>query len=134
MFTVHGQWQIDITPPNVFVNLVGAFNCEGMTALEQEARRMWRKYDPGQLYCAVINLSEFEMTTVDSIDALKDYFVDMERRGYRRIDYIGINALSRKIISELCSQSDIQVQLYLDVATYLSQHPTNRGAAQWLSE
>ncbi|TQF72498.1 hypothetical protein [Pseudoalteromonas luteoviolacea] len=134
MFTIHGQWQIDITPPNVFVNLVGAFNCEGMTALEQEARQKWLNYNPGQLYGAVINLSQFEMTTSDSIEALKDYFSDMEKRGYRRIDYIGIDALSRKIINELWSQSDIQVQLYLDVAAYLSQHPSHRGAAEWLTE
>ncbi|KZN44259.1 hypothetical protein N482_17150 [Pseudoalteromonas luteoviolacea NCIMB 1942] len=134
MFMGHGQWQIDITPPNVFVNLVGAFNCEGMKALEREARRKWLDYERGQIYCAVINLSEFEMTTMDSIDALKDYFSDMEQRGYRRIDYIGIDALSRKIISELWSESDIKVQLYLDVATYLSQHPNHRGVAKWLSD
>ncbi|MCF2859717.1 hypothetical protein L1286_19745 [Pseudoalteromonas sp. SMS1] len=134
MFTVHGQWQINITPPYVYVNLVGAFNREGMTALEKEARQKWQSYNPGQLYGAVINLSEFEMTTNDSIAALQDYFADMEKRGYRRIDYIGIDALSRKIISELWSHSDIKVQLYLDVATYLSQHPTHRGEASWLME
>ncbi|MDK1290568.1 hypothetical protein [Pseudoalteromonas umbrosa] len=132
MFSVHGQWQIDIIPPTVFVNLVGAFNSEGVAALVQEARKRWQDYQPSQLHCAVVNLSEFEMTTADSIAALKAYCKDMELRGYRQIDYIGIDALTRKFICELWADSDIKVQLYLDVAAYLSQHPSYRGVASWL--
>ncbi|MBQ4839697.1 MULTISPECIES: hypothetical protein [Pseudoalteromonas] len=132
MFSAHGQWQIDIAPPTVFVNLVGAFNCEGVIALEQDALKRWQAFKPGQLQCAVVNLSDFEMTTLDSMSALKTYCKDMEMRGYRRIDYIGIDALSRKVIRELWTDSNIKIQLYLDVAAYLSQHPAYRGAAPWL--
>ncbi|KNC68115.1 hypothetical protein [Pseudoalteromonas ardens] len=133
MFAAHGKWQIDIVPPVIFVNLIGAFNREGVRAFEQHALTEIAPYTAGALKRVVINLTQCELATADSLAALQVYFADVAQRGYQEIDFIGVNALSRQLLTQLWQTHPVKVLFYLDADAYLVQHPHYRDATSWLS-
>ncbi|MCG7564233.1 MULTISPECIES: hypothetical protein [unclassified Pseudoalteromonas] len=133
MFAAHGKWQIDIVPPVIFVNLIGAFNREGVRAFEQQALTEIAPYTAGALQRVVINLTQCELATADSLAALQVYFADVAQRGYQEIDFIGVNAVSRQLLTQLWQTQPVKVLFYLDADAYLVQHPHYRDATPWLS-
>ncbi|MCG7536057.1 hypothetical protein [Pseudoalteromonas sp. OOF1S-7] len=133
MFAAHGKWQIDIVPPVIFVNLIGAFNREGVQAFEQQALSEIAPHPAGALQRVVINLTQCELVTADSLAALQAYFADVAQRGYQEIDFIGVNTLSRQLLTQLWQMQPVKVLFYLDADAYLVQHPHYRDATSWLS-
>ncbi|TMP34800.1 hypothetical protein [Pseudoalteromonas rubra] len=132
MFAAHGKWQINIAPPVIFVNLIGAFNREGVRAFEQQAVTEVSSFPAGSLQRVVINLAQCELATSDSMEALQNYFSAVASRGYQEIDFIGVNALSRQLLTRLWQDQPVKVLFYLDADAYLIQHPHYRDAAPWL--
>jgi len=114
MFRAHGEFYICSQPPTMYLKLMGSFNNEGITLLTNGVVNELSMHPKGALKCVVVNLEEFELITVDSMDSLEAYFASVKERGYERV---------KNMFEKVWNNSDIEVNFYKDSESYLHQHP-----------
>ncbi|HBW97510.1 MAG TPA: hypothetical protein DEF74_04280 [Pseudoalteromonas sp.] len=123
MFRAHGEFYICSQPPTMYLKLMGSFNNEGITLLTNGVVNELSMHPKGAVKCVVVNLEEFELITVDSMDSLEAYFASVKERGYERVDYLYANIIAKNMFEKVWNNSDIEVNFYKDSESYLHQHP-----------
>jgi len=123
MFGAHGEFQICSQPPTMYLKLFGSFNNEGITSLTHGVLQELSMQPKGAVKYVVVNLEEFELVTVDSMDSLEKYFNSVKERGYERVDYLYANIIAKNMFEKVWNNSDVEVNFYKDSESYLQQHP-----------
>lgn len=123
MFGAHGEFNICSQPPTMYLKLVGSFNNEGINSLTNGVVHELSTHSKGAVKFVVVNLKEFELLTLDSLDSLETYFASVKERGYQRVDYLYANIIARDMFEKVWNNSDVEVNFYKDSASYLYQHP-----------
>jgi hypothetical protein len=134
MFIAHGLWRILFRPPYAYMSLKGAFNKEGTVAFQNELMAKAAQLAPDGVSHAVVDLSEFEMSTADSMDEIKQYFAGVTQRGLQHVSYIGANALARQILSQLWQYTTTEISFFDDMNALIEAHPHHSANVQRLVE
>jgi len=123
MFGAHGEFNICSQLPTMYLKLVGSFNHEGVTSLTNGVVQELSTHPKGSIKFVVVNLEEFELLTVDSMDSLETYFSSVKERGYQRVDYLYANIIAKNMFEKVWHNSDVEVNFYKNSESYLHQHP-----------
>ena len=75
MFGAHGEFQICSQPPNMYLKLKGSFNNEGITLLTSGVIQELSTHPKNTIKYVIVNLGEFELLTLDSLDSLEAYLL-----------------------------------------------------------
>lgn len=134
MFKAHGKWQIYTQGCTIYIALYGAFNHEGVMAFQQAVLPIVGSLPEGQLTHAVLDLSHFEMSTPDSLEATKAYFLGVKQRNYQQVDYIGANVIAQSLLSQLWADSATQFHFYADEDAFLASYPQHHEALSKLAQ
>ena len=125
MFGAHGEFQICSQPPQMYLELKGSFNNEGITLLTNGVVQELSTHPENTIKFVVVNLREFELLTLDGLDSLEAYFAGVKERGYQRVDYININIIAKNMFEKVWKNSDVEVNFYKDTESYLLVHPND---------
>ncbi|MCQ8879704.1 hypothetical protein NQT69_17020 [Pseudoalteromonas shioyasakiensis] len=132
MFNAHGDWQYSIEPPIIFIKVIGSFNTEGVQAFTKAVFTDLAQLPANSIEYAVINLTEFELTTADSLAVTKEYFHGVKARGYKQVDYIQPTLIAKNMLESIWRGSDMNIQFYPTVQSYLEKHPDYEYVKNWL--
>jgi len=125
MFGAHGEFQFFSQPPTMYLKLNGSFNNEGITLLTNGVVQELSTHPENTIKFVIVNLKEFELLTLDSLDSLETYFAGVKERGYQRVDYININIIAKNMFEKVWKNSDVEVNFYKDTESYLLVHPND---------
>ncbi|WP_166421119.1 hypothetical protein [Pseudoalteromonas sp. Z1A8] len=131
MFGAHGEFQIFSQPPTMYLKLNGSFNNEGIALLTSGVMQELGSHPKNTIKFVVVNLEEFELLTLDSLDSLEAYFSDVKERGYQRVDYININIIAKHMFEKVWKNSEVEVNFYKDAESYLLVHPNDSYIKQY---
>ncbi|MBD1583999.1 hypothetical protein [Pseudoalteromonas sp. S16_S37] len=126
MFIAHGLWRILMHPPYAYMSMKGAFNKEGVIAFQSDLMATASQFAPQSITEAVVDLSEFEMSTADSIEDTRQYFVGVTQRGLKTANYIGANALARNMLAQLWQNTTTEACFYSSMDELLSKQPHHK--------
>ncbi|TMN90854.1 hypothetical protein CWB72_08150 [Pseudoalteromonas phenolica] len=132
-FKAHGLWRVHIENATIYIALKGGFNREGVIDFQNDIIKRVMS-EPTPCDSAVLNLSEFEMSTSDSLEATKEYFEGVKQRGYKWVDYIGVNPIAEHLLKQLWQGAKTQLSFYPDEQTYLAHKPEHQQALAVLSQ
>ncbi|OHU91821.1 MULTISPECIES: hypothetical protein [Pseudoalteromonas] len=134
MFLAHGLWRVYMQPPYAYMSLKGAFNKEGVLAFQDDLRAYAGKFPAHSITYGVVDLSEFEMSTADSIEDTRQYFTGVTQRGLKHVDYVGANVLARHVLTQLWQGTATSITFYANMAELVSQQPQHEGNIKRLVE
>ncbi|MAD88540.1 MAG: hypothetical protein CMK64_02455 [Pseudoalteromonas sp.] len=121
-FKAHGLWRVHIEHSTIYIALKGGFNREGVIDFQNDMiKRVMSELTPCD--SAVLNLSEFEMSTSDSLEATKEYFEGVKQRGYKWVDYIGVNPIAEHLLRQLWQGAKTEICFYPNEKAYISAKP-----------
>ncbi|CAM4057349.1 hypothetical protein [Pseudoalteromonas byunsanensis] len=134
MFLAHGLWRVYMQPPYAYMGLKGAFNKEGVLAFQEHLRAYANQFPAQSILYAVVDMSEFEMSTADSMEDTREYFSGVTQRGLKHVDYVGANALARHALAQLWQGTTTSINFYANMAELVSQQPHHKDNIQRLVE
>ncbi|WP_128724139.1 hypothetical protein [Pseudoalteromonas phenolica] len=127
-FKAHGFWRVHMESPTIYIALKGAFNREGVIDFESDMlKRVVAQ--PAQYDSAVLDLTEFEMSTPDSLEATREYFEGVKQRNYAWVDYIGVNSIAEKLLKQMWQGAKTEICFYPNEAMYIAAKPKQKKAA-----
>ena len=126
MFVAHGLWRVIMQPPCAYLSLKGSFNREGVNALQTDLMTSASQMAPQRIVQAVVDLSEFEMSTADSIEDTRQYFAGVTQRGVTEVNYIGANALARHILAQLWQDTATRACFYDTIEALVKKQPHHK--------
>ncbi|BBN83188.1 hypothetical protein PA25_31730 [Pseudoalteromonas sp. A25] len=110
-------------PPYAYMSMKGAFNKEGVVAFQNDLMATASQFAPQSIAEAVVDLTEFEMSTADSIEDTRQYFVGVTQRGLKKVNYVGANALARHMLAQLWQDTTTEACFYESMDELLSKQP-----------
>jgi len=132
-FKAHGLWRVHSESTTIYIALKGGFNREGMIDFQNDIIKRVMS-EPNLFDSAVLNLSEFEMSTSDSLEVTKEYFEGVKQRGYKWVDYIGVNPIAEHLLKQLWQGAKTEICFYPDEKTYISAKPEHIESLSELSQ
>lgn len=132
-FKAHGLWRVHMESPTIYIALKGAFNREGVIDFESDMLKRVTA-QPALYDSAVLDLTEFEMSTPDSLEATRAYFEGVKQRNYAWVDYIGVNSIAEKLLKQMWQGAKTEICFYPDEKTYISAKPEHSLPLTCLSQ
>ncbi|CAH9065883.1 hypothetical protein PSECIP111951_03458 [Pseudoalteromonas holothuriae] len=127
MFVAHGLWRVFMDPPCAYISMKGAFNKEGIIAFQNDLMATASQFAPQSMMDAVVDLTEFEMSTADSIEDTRQYFAGVTQRGLQTVSYVGANALARHMLEQLWQDTTTAVHFFTSMEELVSNQPHYKG-------
>ncbi|WP_105166607.1 hypothetical protein [Pseudoalteromonas sp. T1lg23B] len=134
MFLAHGLWRVYMQPPYAYMSLKGAFNKEGVLAFQEDLRTYASKFPAESIAYAVVDMSEFEMSTADSMEDTRQYFSGVTQRGLKHVDYVGANVLARHVLTQLWQGTTTSICFHSNMAQLVNSQPHHKDNIERLVE
>lgn len=105
-FSAHGEAAIEIKGQCLIIKLVGAFNLEGVLLCTEKAELLIAEMREDSWFL-VIDYSDFDLVTVDSLPILEDFYTSIVQRKVKGILRVGAKAFVRGLSDSMFQRLEI---------------------------
>lgn len=128
MFEGHGKYRFVIQAPFLYLELLSGFNKEGVIQFRNAMFLEYQKHPEQAINYAIVNLTDWQLGTAESMEQGRKMFENMAQRGYTNVDYLlNGNTIAAFYLKKLWQGLPVQVSFYDTTAQYLAQYPERKA-------